>query len=98
VKFSIRKLCSSTEEFEGMADCPIDLESLGVVLSKHPDIDVAFNQPVLQILLEDEGVVIKLYSSGKALIQANMKEDAERACLMLAHAVQESIDSDKTEM
>lgn len=97
MNFKIRKLCSSTEEFEAMSDCPIDLDSMGTALSKHPGINVACSPYFLSILFEDEGVVVKLYSSGKALIQSNTKEDVEHACSVLAQ-VQVSIDSNKTEM
>lgn len=98
MEFRIRKLCSATEEYEAMTDGPLDLESLSVALSKHPGIDVAPFPLFLHILLEDEGVVVKLYSSGKALIQANTKEDAEKACCVLARAIGESNDSNNTEM
>jgi ribonuclease HIII len=91
MKFKIRKLCSSTEEFEAMADHPIDLDSLYGALSKYPGIDIAFCPPVLTILFEDQGVVVKLYSSGMALIQANMREEVEHACLILAEIIQENM-------
>jgi hypothetical protein len=96
MKFRIRKLCSATEEYEAMTDGPLDLSSLYITLSRHPGIHVASCPPFLNILLEDEGAVIKLYSSGKALIQANTKEDAEQACSVLAKIIEGSIDSDKS--
>ena len=89
MKFRIRKLCSATEEYEAMTDGPLDLDSLSVALSKQPGIEVAFCPPVLNILFEDEGVVAKLYSSGKALITANTKADVEHACSVLARAIEE---------
>jgi len=98
LKFKIRKLCSATEEYEAMADCPIDLDILNVALSKHPGIAVSLSPPVLNILFEDERVVVKLYSSGKALIQANMKGEVEQACSVLVQVIEESNDSNKTEM
>lgn len=98
MKFRIRKLCSATEEYEGMTDGPLDLDSLNVALCMHPGIDVASCPPFLNILLEDQGVVVKLYSSGKALIQANTKGDAEQACCLLVKVIETSIDSNKTEM
>jgi TATA-box binding protein (TBP) (component of TFIID and TFIIIB) len=98
MKFRIRKLCSTTEEYEAMTDGPLDLDSLSVALTKHPGIEVGSCPPVLNILFEDKGVVVRLYSSGKALIQANMKEDVEHACSILAQAMEESINSNNTEM
>jgi TATA-box binding protein (TBP) (component of TFIID and TFIIIB) len=98
MKFRIRKLCSATEEYEAMTDSPIDLDSLNAALSKLPGTEVTFCPPFLNILFEDEGVVVKLYSSGKALITANTKENVENACSGLARAIEESNDSNKTEM
>lgn len=98
MKFRIRKLCSAIDEYEAMTDGPLDLDSLNAALSKHPGIEVSFCPPVLNILFEDEGVVIKMYSSGKALIQANTKEEVEHVCSILAQVIEESNDSNKTEM
>jgi ribonuclease HIII len=98
MKFRIRKLCSATEEYEAMTNGPLDLDSLIVALSKHPGIEVAFCPPILNILFEDEGVVIKMYNSGKALIQANTKEDAEYVCSVLSLAIEGNNDSKITEM
>ncbi|HEY3419014.1 MAG TPA: hypothetical protein VGK23_00485 [Methanomassiliicoccales archaeon] len=98
MKFRIRKLCSSTEEYEAMADGPIDLDSLSVALSKRPSINVTYSPLLLTILFEDEGVVIKLYSNGNALIYANTKRDVESACSELAQAVRESNDSNRSEI
>ncbi len=96
--FKLRKLCSSAEEYEAMADSTIDLDSLSVSLSHHPNIEVALCPPVLTILFEDEGVVVKLYPSGKALVQASLRENAEHACSEIVQAIQESHVSNKTEM
>lgn len=98
MRFRIRKLCSATGEYEAMTDGPLDLDSLNATLSKHPGIEVASCPPFLNILLEDEGVVVKLYSSGKALIQANTKEDAEQACCVLAKVIDGCNNKNKTEM
>jgi hypothetical protein len=96
MKFRIRKLCSATGEYEAMTDGPLDLDSLNVALSKRLGIEVAACPPFLSILLEDDGVVVKLYSSGKALITANTKEDVDHACSVLAQVIQESIDPNIT--
>ncbi len=98
MKFRIRKLCSTTEEYEAMTDGPLDLDSLIAVLSKRPGIEVAFSPPALNILFEDEGVVIKLYSSGRALIQANTRKDVDDVCSRLVLVIEESNSSNKIEM
>jgi hypothetical protein len=75
-----------------------DLDSLSVALSKQPGIEITFSTAVLNILFEEKGVVVKLYSSGKALIQASMKGEAEWACSVLAQVIEESNYSNKTEI
>ena len=90
MKFTIRKLCSSIEEFEVMADENIDLDLLSVSLSKMPDLDVSYCPPILTILFEDEGAVVKLYASGRALVRANVKQDVERVCSILVQTIEES--------
>ena len=97
MRFTIRKLCSSIEEYEAMADESIDLDSLSLSLSNRPGICVAFSTHVLTILFEDEGVVVKLYASGKALVQANLKKDVELVCSVLVQAIQEGHHSNKSE-
>ena len=96
--FRIRKLCSATEEYDAMANGPINLDSLNVALSKHIGIEVVSCPPFLNILLEDQGVVVMLYSSGKALIRASTKEDAEQACRVLTKVIEENNDTNKTEI
>ena len=96
MKFRIRKLCSATEEYEAMTDGPIDLDKLIIALSRHPCIEVASCPPFLNILFENEGVIIKMYNSGRALIQGNTKEDVEHFCSVLALIIEES--SNKIEM
>ena len=98
MKFRIRKLCSATEEYEAMTDGPLDLDLLIVALTEHPGIEVAFFPPVLNILFEDEGVAIKMYSSGRALIQANTKEDVEQVCSVLALVIENCNRSNRNEM
>jgi ribonuclease HIII len=98
MKFRIRKLCSATEEYEVMTEGPIDLDQLTIALSRLPCIEVASCPPFLNILFEDEGVIIKMYSSGRALIQANTKEEVEQVCSVLAMIIEESNCSTNTEM
>lgn len=87
MKFKLRKLCSSTEEYEANADSTINLDSTASNLSKISGIEVAHSGFLLTILFEDLGAVIRLYPSGRAFVQANLREDAERACEILGDAV-----------
>jgi hypothetical protein len=98
MRFWIRKLCSGIEEYEAMTDGPLDLDSLKVALSKHSGIEASPCPPVLNILFEDEGVVVRIHPSGKAFIQASMKKDVEKVCSILARVIEESNCSNKTEM
>jgi len=92
MRFTLRKLCSSVEEYEANADSTIQLYSIENYLTRSPGIEVARSGPFLTILFEDLGVVIKLFSSGRALVQASQREDAERACAILAEAAWGDID------
>ncbi|MBI0583201.1 MAG: hypothetical protein ISF22_03135 [Methanomassiliicoccus sp.] len=84
--FKIRKLCSSTEEYEANSDSPVNLYQMGERLSNHPGVELSRCGAILTILFEDEGVVVRLFASGKALIQANMRRDAEKVCIILTEA------------
>jgi hypothetical protein len=69
-----------------------------IALSGHLCIDAASCPPFLNILFEDEGVIIKLYNSGRALVHGNTKEDVEHVCSELALIIEESNYSNKVEM
>lgn len=84
--FKLRKLCSSAEEYEANASGPLDLDQFTMRLSRRPGVEISRCGPILTILFEDEGVVVRLYSSGKALIQAGLREDAELVCAILDEA------------
>lgn len=81
--FKIRKLCSATEEYEAHAGGPLDLDPLARILSERPGVELSRYESILTILFEDEGVVVRLFSSGKALILANQRQDAEKVCSIL---------------
>ncbi len=91
MKFTLRKLCSSTEEYEANADSSINLDSIASSLSKISGIEVAHSGFLLTILFEDLGTVMRLYPTGRAFVQASFREDAERACEILGDAVRRDI-------
>jgi len=90
--FKLRKLCSSTEEYEANASGPLDLDLLAQRLSERPGVEVSRRDAILTILFEDDGVVVRVYSCGKALIQAGLREDAEHVCLIMAEACRSDIE------
>lgn len=81
--FKLRKLCSSIEDYEANGCGPLDLDIVDQHLSCMPGVEVSRHGPVLTALFEDEGVVVRLFSSGKALIQASSRGDAEHICSIL---------------
>lgn len=87
--FKIRKLCSSLEEYEAHSDCPIDIDQMEEHLSGRSGVELARHGTILTILFEDEGVVVRLFSSGKAFIQAGFRKDAEAICLILTETSSE---------
>lgn len=82
--FKIRKLCSSTEEYEANADGPVDIDAMSERLSIRPGIETSRSDSILTALFEDEGIVVRVFPSGRALIQANQRKDAERVCSILS--------------
>jgi len=99
MKFNLRKLCSSTGEYEANADSCIDLELIVTNLSHYQGIEAIHSGPFLTILFEELGVVIRLHSSGRGLVQSDLREEAEKACAILAEAawgdIDHSVDSGK---
>jgi hypothetical protein len=83
MSFKLRKLCSSIEDYEANGHGPLDLDTFDRYLSCMPGVEISRHGPVLTALFEDEGVVLRLFSSGKALIQASSRGDAERICSKL---------------
>jgi hypothetical protein len=81
--FKLRKLCSSTEEYEANECGPLDLDLFTLHLSQRPGVELSRYETILTILFEEEGVVVRLFSNGKALIQAGFRDDAERVCSIL---------------
>ena len=81
--FRLRKLCSSIEDHEAIGYDPLDLDLFDRYLSRLPGVEISRHGPVLTALFEDYGVVVRLISSGKALIQANLRKDAEHVCSVL---------------
>jgi hypothetical protein len=71
-----------------MADENIDLDSLNVSLSKLPGLDVSYCPPTLTILFEDEGALVQLYASGRALVRANVMRYVEHVCSILVQTIQ----------
>jgi hypothetical protein len=96
--FKIRKLCSSVDEYEAMANEYIDLDTLFASLLISPGIDVIYSPPILTILFEDDGTVFKLYPSGRALVNANFRDDVDRACSVLIGIIQANNDSNSNEI
>ena len=88
--FRLRKLCSSIEDYEANGCGPLDLDMFDRHLSCLPGVEVSRQGPVLTALFEDEGVVVRLFSSGKALIQASLRGDAEHVCSILNKVADES--------
>jgi hypothetical protein len=84
MKFKLRKLCSSTEDYELNAESSIDLDLIATNLSFYQGIEVVQSGPFLTILFEDLKVVIKLFPSGRGVVQANLREEAEQACQILS--------------
>lgn len=89
--FNLRKLCSSAEEYEANASGLLDLDMLASRLLGRHSVEISRSGPILTILFEDEGVVVRLSSSGKAIIQASMRNDAERVCSILTEAYKNCI-------
>jgi hypothetical protein len=87
IKFKLRKLCSSIEEYEANADGPLDLDFLTKHFSDRPGIELFWHSSILTILFEDDGVTVRLYPEGRALVHAGLRENAERACRMLEDAL-----------
>jgi hypothetical protein len=48
--------------------------------------------PFLTILFEELGVVIRLHSSGRGLVQVDLREEAEKACAILKEETWGDID------
>jgi hypothetical protein len=84
--FKLRKLCSSTEEYEADAGGPIDLDRLALRLSLVPGLELSRQGIVLTVLFEDQGAVVRLFPDGRALVQAGLRGDAELVCSMLSRA------------
>jgi hypothetical protein len=81
--FKLRKLCSSMEEYEANECGPLDLDQYALLLSHRPGVEHSRCGSILTVLFENEGVVVRLFSNGRALIQAGFREDAERICSIL---------------
>ncbi|GEM_PF-1624895 len=96
-KFKLRKLCSSVEEYEAIAGGPLDLDRLALRLSELPGVEVSNQDTILTALFEDEGVVVRLFPDGRALVQAGLRENAERVCLLLSEASADEEASDSAE-
>jgi hypothetical protein len=86
IKFKLRKLCSSIEEYEANASGRPDLDLLAQRLSDRPGIELFRHGSVLTILFEHEGVTVRLFADGRALVQAGLRENAEQACKILEDA------------
>jgi hypothetical protein len=86
-KFKLRKLCSSIEEYEANANGRVDLDLLAQRLSDRPGIELFWHGSILTILFEDDGVTARLYPEGRALVHAGLRENAERACIILEDAL-----------
>jgi hypothetical protein len=80
VTFKMRKLCSSTEEYEASECGPMDLVLFAVQLSQRPRVELSRYETTLTLLFEEESVVVRLFSNGKTLIQAWLREEAKRVC------------------
>ena len=61
----------------------LDLDRFSLRLINRPWVELSRHESILTILFEDEEVVVRLFSSGKALIQANQRKDAEKVCSIL---------------
>jgi hypothetical protein len=96
--FKLRKLCSSTEEYEANAGGPIDLELLALRLHSIPGVELSAQERVLTVLFEDQGVAVRLFPDGRALVQAGLREDAELVCSMLSRALADHRARDPSEM
>lgn len=85
VEFVMRKLCSGIEEFEATPKkkLEIDLEVLESKLKNMGVQEITRLECLLLVLFEDTGTVCHVYSNGKILIKANMRNDAEKACKLI---------------
>ncbi|MBC7108627.1 MAG: hypothetical protein H5T41_07565 [Methanomassiliicoccales archaeon] len=85
VEFVMRKLCSGIEEFEATPKekLEVDLEVLESRLKNIGVKEITNLGCLLLVLFEDTGTVCHVYSNGKILIKANMRNDAEKACKLI---------------
>lgn len=85
LSYVIRKLCSRIEEYEASPRerMDIDLLSLEKDLISFGLTDVFVKGPQLTVLLEDLETTAKIYPSGIIHLQANNKNECEKACEIL---------------
>lgn len=82
MKYTLRKLCTDISDFEAYPseELSVDLNHLATELAKEGVNDIALKEPMLMAFFEDTGSVARIFPNGKMLIQANLKEDAEKTC------------------
>lgn len=91
--YTLRKLCSNIEEYEALPRerISIDFDILVRRLEEAGFMDVVIQAPQLTILMEEIGVVARVYSNGALHLQASLREDCETACdIIFAIAMDEN--------
>lgn len=88
-KYTLRKLCTDISDFEVSPgeQVRIDLDHLSARLMEEGVSDFTLKDPMLMILFEELGTVARVFPSGRMLIQANLREDAERTCELVYRLV-----------
>ncbi|MEM2944560.1 MAG: hypothetical protein QW087_07470 [Methanomassiliicoccales archaeon] len=84
-KFVLRKLCSGIEEYEATPHEPmkIDLAALESRIKERGIGETSLSPVFLLLLMEKNGAVCHIYSNGKILIKANLREEALEACELI---------------
>lgn len=90
----MRKLCTDISDFEAYPSeqLHVDLNHLATRLTEEGVSDIALKEPMLMVFFEDLKTVARVFPSGKMLIQANLKEDAERTCELVYRLISWSAD------